>query len=199
LRLLNFWVGDKHNIVDMFLCNGEHQFADAFRSERIGGDSSRGTVDGTSGLQSVVQSRRSFRFDADKLGAILVPGSDAADESATANGEQQGIEIGRLLLQFESDRSCAEERLTLVVCVYRERTRLGSPALAGGQCVGVALASHHQFRAIAADTLDFFRRSDSGDKNLCRHTEFMRGEGNRCAVVAARGRDDTGLRNCSQE
>jgi len=185
--------------VDIFLGDGEHQFADAFRSERIGGNSSRGAVDGMSGFEGIVQCRCCFWLDADHLDAVLTPGGDAADESATADGNEQGIEVRRLLLEFETNRALAEQRLGLVIRVYRERARLGGPAFAGGQCFGIAFAGHNEIGPIAAYALDFFLGSHGRDENLCGHAEFIRGEGDACAVVAARGCHDTLLRDFSQQ
>src|SRR5580658_10457148 len=122
-----------------------------------------------SGLQRVVQSGCGFRFHADDFYAICIPGSDAADESAPAYGNEQRIEIVSLLLKLKPDRALTEQRLDLIVGVHRERARLGGPLLAGGQRFRIAFASHDKFRAVAANTLDFFGRCDGWYKNLCRN------------------------------
>src|SRR5579863_6193389 len=117
LGFLNGVVGHKRHATDKFLRDGKHQRANLLGSEGISGDSSRGAVDGMSGLQGIVKSRRSLGLDANNFDLIRIPGGDAADEATTADGNQQGIEVGRLLLEFETNRGLAEQSFPLVIGV----------------------------------------------------------------------------------
>jgi hypothetical protein len=197
--LLDCVVNHESHAADQFLSDRKHQCADLPGSQRVGGNSSGRTIDGSSGLQSVVQRRRGFRLNANYLDAVRIPRSDAANKAASANSNEQRVEMGNLLLELKSHGALAQQRLGLIVGVYRERARFGGPMFAGLESVSVALASHDEFRAIAADTFDFFRRSDSGNKYFCGNAQFHRSECNGCAVIAAGGSDDAGLRDLSQK
>ena len=97
-----------------------------------------------------------------------VPGGDAADETAATNGNEQGVEVGALLLEFETDGSLTEQGLELVVGVNGHGAGLRDPGYAGGEGVGVAVADNDEVGATAADALDLFWGSDVGDKKSSR-------------------------------
>src|ERR1700687_6179366 len=104
--------------------DGKHQLTDTLRRQRVRGDPSRRAVDRLAGFERVHQGGSSFRLHTDNFDTAGVPGGDAADETASADGDEEGIEIGRLLFKFESDSSLAEQRFNLIVSVDSERAGL---------------------------------------------------------------------------
>src|SRR5712692_10935599 len=71
---------------------------------------------------------RPARSALDKVGAAsgstpmilifpAVPGSDSANQTASADGYEQGVEFGTLLFEFQADGSLAEQSFKLIVGV----------------------------------------------------------------------------------
>ena len=140
LGLLDSVVGHENDLLNKALGDGEHEFADAFGRERIGGDSAGRAVDGMARAQGLRERGREFRFDTDDVDTARVPGGDAADKSTATDGDQQSVEVGELLFEFESDRALAEERFDLIVGVNSQSTGFGAPGFAGGEGVSVAFS-----------------------------------------------------------
>ena len=102
---------------------------------------------------------------------------------------------GSVLLDLEAERALAEQRLRLVEGVDWRARRFPHESLARRERVGVALAADDELGAVAADALGLGRRRDGGHENRRRRAEPHRRIGDRRAVIAARGRDDAGLRD----
>ena len=71
-------------------------------------------INGTASRQRHAQRRRQPRLDAHHLDLALIPGGDAGDEAAAADGDQQRIEIGDLAFELEADGALALHGLHLV-------------------------------------------------------------------------------------
>jgi hypothetical protein len=190
LRLLNGVVGDENDAVDEFLRDGKHQFADTFGSERIRGDASRGTVYGMSGLEGEMQSGSGVGLDANDLDTAGVPGSEATNEAASADGNEQRVEVWRLFFQFEAERALTEKRFALIVGVNGHGTGLRDPGFAGGEGFGVAFAGDDELGAVATDAFDFFGRGHGGHEDPGWHAEFHGRVGDSGAVVSTGGGND---------
>ena len=78
-----------------------------------------GGIDGPAGRERLRQRRRGLGLDAHHPDPAGVPGRDAADQAAAADGHQQGVEVGGLLGQLEPERALAEQRLRLIEGVHR--------------------------------------------------------------------------------
>ena len=141
----------------------------------------------------MLQRRRQPGLDAHDLDAALVPGGDAADQPAAADGDQQRVDLGRLPLQLEADAALPQHGLDLVEGVHRERAGLRDIRFAGGQGLGVDLAADRQLRAVAADARDLGRRGDLGDEDagLVAQAHGRVGHG-RAVIAAGCGRDPGG-------
>src|SRR6266478_12576 len=195
LRAQNFFFRNENHIVYEFLREGKHEFADASWREGVRGNSSGGAVHRASGAQSIRKSRSGLGLNADEFDLAGIPGGHAADQAAAANGDEQSIESRTLFLEFEADGSLAQQRFDLIVGVNGHGAGLRDPGLAGGQGVGIALSGDYEFRAIAANALDFFRRSHGGNEDFCGNSELAGGEGHRDPVITARSGDHTGSGN----
>ena len=85
-----------------------------------------------------MQGRAAFGFDCHQarhslasLGFSLKPSGDATDQAATADRDQDYIQIGRLLQPLTHQGALTRQSLVLVVGVGHQRTRLSSKRLAG--------------------------------------------------------------------
>lgn len=156
LGLLYFRIGNQEHLRHVALRDREHELADAFRSQRVGGDSSGGTVYRAAGFEGIGQRGGGFRFDTDDFRAASIPGGHAAEEAATADGHQKNIQMRGLFFQFETDGALAEKRFDLIVGVDPKSARFRSPGFAGGQRIGIALTGDYQIRAIAANSFHLF-------------------------------------------
>src|SRR6185295_482791 len=114
----------QHHALDVLLREREHELADALRRERIGGDAAGWRIHGPPGLQCVTECGREPWLDADQAEALLIPRSDAADQSATADGNQQRVELRCLLLELESDGPLPQQRRLLVEGMDLQRAAL---------------------------------------------------------------------------
>ena len=199
LRLPDCIVGHEDDAVDVAFGDRKDALADAARREQVRGDPTGLGVDRPAGLQRLRQRGRGLRLDPDHPDLALVPGGDAADQPAAADGNQQGVEIDDLLLELEADRTLTEQRLILIEGMNRERAGLGGPDLAGGQRVGVALATDDELGAVVADALNFRRRRDARHEDLGRNAELHRRVGDRRAMIAAGGGDDADCGNIAHE
>jgi hypothetical protein len=81
--------------------------------QRIGGDAACRGVDPLAGGERAVEGRGQLRLDADEIDPPGIPGGDAADQPAAAEGDEQGIEIGRILLELEAEAALAEKGFRL--------------------------------------------------------------------------------------
>ena len=68
-----------------------------------------------------MQGRRRLGLDGDYTHPVLEPRRDPADETAAADRHQQRVDLRRVGLQLQSDRTLPEQRLGLVVGMDRER------------------------------------------------------------------------------
>ena len=174
--------------------DGEHRLADAAGRQRIGGEPAGGRVHRVPGPQGLEERRRRLGLDADHGHPPAVPGGDAADEAAAADGHQQRVEQ-RLLLELQRERALPEQRLGLIVGVHGQRAGLARPRLGGGQRVGVALAADDQLGAVAPDARDLGRRRHRRYEDLRRRPHPHRRVSDGGAVVAAGGRHHAGGRD----
>jgi hypothetical protein len=97
---------------------------------------------------------RRLRLDAGDRHAAREPRRHAADEAATTDRDEDAVQAGRLLLEFQAQRALPLQGFPLVVRVDGLRARIRDEAFARQQRVVVALAPHDQLRAVAADLLD---------------------------------------------
>ena len=81
--------------------------ADIAGAERIRGDRINRDIDRSTRLQRIVKRTGSGRLDADHPDAAGEPGGDAGNQTATADRDQNRIEIGRLLRPFQADGALA--------------------------------------------------------------------------------------------
>src|SRR5260370_41809147 len=110
------------------------------------------------------ESRRGFRLDADQFDFSRIPRSDAPDETAAANGDEQSVQLRALLLEFEADASLTEQGFKLIVGVNAQSAGLRRPSFAGSEGVGIALANDHDARAKLANALDLIPAADAEGK-----------------------------------
>ena len=89
------------------------------------------TSTGRPGFERGMQAARAFRLDADDLHAAAVPGRDPGDQSAAADRDQHGVEVGRILLPFEPDGALPGDRLGGVIGMHRQRAALRDEGVAG--------------------------------------------------------------------
>ena len=106
----------------MSLRDWKHQVADALRGQRVRGNAACFGVDGMSRRERVGERRRCLRLDPDDFDPASVPGGDAADQAASADGNQQGIDSRVLLFELQSNGSLAEQRLGLIVRMNAKRS-----------------------------------------------------------------------------
>src|SRR5260370_15164134 len=145
------------------------------------------------------ESRRGFRLDADQFDFSRIPRSDAPDETAAANGDEQSVQLRALLLEFEADASLTEQGFKLIVGVNAHGAGLRRPSFAGSEGVGIALADDHEVRATMADALDLLRGGDAGDEDLRGYAKLAAAIGDGHSEVAARRRRDSSFGDFAQE
>ena len=199
LRLLNGLVGYQQHALHVRLRDREHQFADPFWGQRIGRDAACFGIDGASCRPGPGKGWRGFRFHADDLDSRVIPGGDAADQPASADRNQHGVDLWRLLFELQTDASLAEQRFRLIIGVHYHRAGLCRPQLARRQRIGISFAGHHQIRSVFPDSFKFRRRRNFRNKNSRRLFQLHCGKRNRRAVIAARGRDHSHLGNLAHQ
>jgi hypothetical protein len=93
----------------------------------------------------------------------------------------------------------AEDGAWLVVGVDLHRAAFRRPFLGRGKRAGVALAVNHQVGAVRSNERDLRRRRYRRHVDPCTHAELSGRIGDRDAVVAARGGDDSGRGHLARE
>src|SRR5262249_55176780 len=112
---------------DPSLGKRKHQFAHTFWSQRIGRDTACLAIHRVACRERAIKSRSAGWLDSDDSHASLIPGCDAAKQSATSTGDQERIDLRRLFLHFQTHTTLADQRFDLIIGMYRHRTRLGGP------------------------------------------------------------------------
>src|SRR5262245_37072668 len=107
----------------MRLDDWEDQIADTTRRKRIDRDSTHRRVHRMSGLQRLSQCRRRKRLDTDNPHSSLEPREHSTDQAAAANGDQDRVEISRLILELHPERPLTDQRLDLIERMNGKRTR----------------------------------------------------------------------------
>ena len=88
-----------------------------------------------------MQGRRQLRLYGDDARRPAIPRGNAADQSAAADRDQERVDVGRVLFQFQPDRALAKQGLLLVKGVNRHGAGLRDMDLACRQRIGRALAN----------------------------------------------------------
>ena len=192
-------VGHQHNAINVRLRERKHQPADPAWGERVRRDTTCLRIDGQTSLKRRRQRRRGLRLDADDLHAAGVPGSDAADQPTSADGDEHGVEVGRLPGELHADRALAEQCLQLIVRMHRQGAARRPPRLAGGERVRVAFADNHQLRSVLVDPLGLRRGGDRRHEDLGAYAELSRGIRHRGAMIATGGSDHACIRKRPHE
>ncbi len=196
LRVADLVVRHQHHLrVDELPGDREHQLPDRARREAVHGNSTRRCIDRPAGRKRVRERRRSVRFNGDDAHLAAIPGRDSTDQPAAADSDQQCLDLRCVRFQLQPDAALAEQGLSLVVGMDRKCPGLGDPALARGQCVGVAIAPDHKLGAIGPDPRDLGRRRHGRDENRRVRAEPFGRERDRRPVIAARRRDHPRRRN----
>src|SRR5581483_1214265 len=168
-----------------------HQRADPRGRQRIAGDAVRGRVDRPARCQSARQRRCIVRLHPDDAHAACgEPRRDACDQTAAADGRENGVDAGFLLLDLASHGAGAQQRLELVERMHVQRTGIPAIVGAGVHGVRVALADHDEVGAVGTNPLDLRCGGDARNEDLRTNAPAHRRIRDRRAVIAARrGRD----------
>jgi hypothetical protein len=102
-----------------------------------------------------------------------IPGGDTSDQPAAADRNEDGVDIGRLLLEFEAECPLAQDSFVLVERRYRHGAGSLRPCLAGRKRIRVAVALDREVGAVFADALDLRGRGDVGTKIFARLPSFI--------------------------
>src|SRR4029077_18324141 len=116
---------------------------------------------------------RGKRLDADDLDAARIPGGDAGDQAAAAHRDQHRIDIRRLALELEAERSLSHDGFVLIEGRHRHGAGFPHPGFASGERIGVAVALDREIGAIVADTLHLGREETVGTKILAGLPSFI--------------------------
>jgi hypothetical protein len=192
-------VGNKDNAFHITFGDRKDPLADTARRERVRRDPTGLGVDGPACRERLRQRGGGLRLDPDHPDLSLVPCGNAADQSAAADGNQQRVEIGDLLLELQADGTLTKQGLPLIEGVNRERTGLGGEDLAGAERVGIAVAADDELGAAIANPLNLRRRRDARHEDPGPDAEFHRRVRDRSSVIAARGGDNAGCRDVAHE
>ena len=102
----------------------KHQFADAFRRQRIGGNTFRRCINRLTGCECAVQGRRPLRFDGDDLHPASEPCGYAADQPSATHCHKQRRYTWKIGLDLSAECPLAEQRFRLVKGMYGESAAL---------------------------------------------------------------------------
>src|SRR5688572_6651679 len=130
-----------------------------------------------SSVESQLECWRQFRFDREYLRPVLVPGRDSADQSSAADSDEQRVELWRLILQFQSERTLSEQCLDSFVGMDRKRTGTFDPLLARFERIGVPVAADHELSPIASNAIDLRGRSDRRNEDRRAPAQLHRRKG----------------------
>src|SRR6185312_5586101 len=119
-----------------------------------------------SSLKRFRQRRRRQRLDAHDLDAPGIPGGDTGDQPAATDRNEDGVDIGGLLLEFEAQRSLSHDGFVLVERGYRDGAGLSGPCFAGREGIRVAVALDREVGAVLSDALDLRGRGDARNEDL---------------------------------
>ena len=159
-----------------------------------------GASTGRPALSASVSVGADTRLDANDTDVPSVPARDARDQASATDSDQNDVEIARLLREFERERPLTEDRLDLIECVDHQRPGSGRPRFARRQGFGIAVANDRKIGAISANPVNLCGRRHRGHEDLRRDAAAARRKSDRCAMIAARRRDDAGVRyGTSQE
>ena len=110
-------------------------------ARKIRGEAASLRIDGMPGLKGFRQRWRCQRLDADDLDAPGIQSGDTSDQPAAADRYEDGVDVGRLLLEFEAERPLTQDG-------FRSWSNAGigiapvrcAHCLAGRKRIGVAVA-----------------------------------------------------------
>ena len=119
--------------------------------------------------------------------------SDAADESAAANGDDDGFDVGNLFEEFKADGALAADHFGIVEGMDEGAAFFDTPAhgFVAGFVVGGAMKD--DFSSIGAGGGNFDLRRGEGHDNLRADAALRSVESNSLRVVAGAGCDDSTL------
>ena len=95
-----------------------------------------------------MQGRAGLRFNGHDFRPITIPGSNAADQSATAHCDQHRVEAGALILQFQAECALTGKGRLCVVRMHRYRAGFRNMRIAQGECFRVVCAVLYDFGTI---------------------------------------------------
>jgi hypothetical protein len=122
LRTPDRVVGNQDYVVYVLFGDGVDEGADATRCQRIRCDPASRGVDWFSCIERHRQRWEGFGLDADHFDLSAKLSRDPGDKPATSDRYEERVEIGTLLLHLQPDCPLAQQRLTLVKGVDRERS-----------------------------------------------------------------------------
>src|SRR5580704_3860369 len=148
-----------------------------------------------SGLERFVENGRIFgpaAHDFRFWGNPLEISANSSDQSSSAHGCENRVEVRYLLFQFERERALSRHHVVVVVGRDEYAGRFGSGFACGELRIERFRAVNRDLGSIFLDALHFTGRDLRGDVNLSADSRACRRGGDTQAVIAVRSGDDAG-------
>ena len=161
-RLRDLALRDRDDLVDVLLAHGEGVCARQTHREAVGERLRGGDEDGLVLLHGELHARQHRGLhadDADGRLLLLQRTRDAGDQAAAADGDDDGVEVGVLLEQLQTDCALPSHDLEVVERVDEDLVLLLHHTLRFSSSIVEAVAEQDDVRAPAACVVHFDERS----------------------------------------
>lgn len=184
-------VGDRDDLVDEVLDDVERDGTGTSDQDAVGDGRSGDDVDGLAGLER----RRNgggvlglHTDDADRAaelgGACLHGCRDAGDQTSPADAEHDGVDVRRVLEEFESERSLPDHDVAVIERMDQHRTRALGELRGETQRGRHRLPLQHDFRSVAARGEQLRHRNAQRHEDRRRDAECLRRQRHSLRVVS---------------